>query len=73
VPHAHVPRYPLYTGFANIFDTFISEATLRPNPRLGADLGLLPGERLLEGGPARLGLGRIVALHHRSSTLYQIR
>jgi hypothetical protein len=25
--------HPLHTGFANIFDASVSEATLRPNPR----------------------------------------
>ena len=64
--------HPLYTRFVNILGAFMSEATMRPHPRLGADRGLLPGERLLQGGPARFGLGRIVALCHRSSTAYQI-
>jgi hypothetical protein len=65
------PTHPLHTRFANIIGISLSEATMRPNPRRPAHLG---HQRRADGSlRARPGLGRIVALHHRAFTSYQVR
>ena len=79
--HTRTTAPPLHTRFANVLGVPLFRTTMRPDP-VGRARGL-PGVgrlwrvrgkgALLAGGLAgwvALGLGRIVAWHHRSSILY---